>query len=113
MSEPQAIYHTSESERQALLVEALLRSGALVIRVNSGRSHNIPWVRWGCLTTGWKAAGVSDLIAIFPDGEIIFCEVKAIQGRYSDEQDTFRYELEQRGAKYLTVEQVYKYLEGK
>ena len=110
--EERAVYRTSESERQAAVVEALLRARALVIRVNSGRAGHVAFNRWGTADTGWQTAGVSDLIVIMPDGAVLFVEAKGEHGRYGDAQDMFRYELQQRGARYMSIEQVYQYLEG-
>ena len=102
---------TSEKEEQAALIELLILNHALVIRVNSGRRGKIAMNRWMSSDAGSHTAGVSDLIAILPDGEVWFIECKRARGRVSEEQEIFRVELEKRGQRWMTSEQAFKELE--
>ena len=96
----------TEHEIQSRLIELLLRARALVIRINSGRSGHIAYNAWQTLEIPRQTRGVSDLIALMPEGATWYIEVKAVRGRYADEQDMFRIEIEKRGGRYMTAEQV-------
>jgi hypothetical protein len=112
MTETQVNYlGNKETILQAALVDALLAARALVIRVNSGRAGYVSYNRW-TVGGGWQTAGVSDLIAVMPDGEVLFIECKATGGQYTVMQVCFRAGVLARGGKYLTIEETYRYLAG-
>lgn len=110
--EPQPEYMTSEKQIQAVLIEALLRSGALVQRINSGRSGYISYNTWATLDEGRHTAGASDLIALLPDGETWWVECKAPGGKLSADQERFKAAILYRGGIHYTSNEALEALEN-
>jgi len=97
--------HATQSQLIALLVQAK----ALVIRVNSGRAGSHAYNYWSSVETDGKAVteGVSDLIAVMPDGATWFIEVKSSRGKLRPGQERFKAALEYRGCKLMTADDVF------
>jgi hypothetical protein len=91
---------TSEAEIQKQIIKELLAENCLVIRINSGKlGDKVAFNRWAVPNVEWSTAGVCDLIAVYPDGEVKFIECKKYLGRTTDEQKRFLEELKKRARK--------------
>jgi hypothetical protein len=104
--------YMSEAEEQAALVELLLRCHALVMRINSGRRGRIAFNRWASEPGITHTSGITDLIAVMPEGEVWFIECKTSHGVVADAQDQFRSEIERRGGHWMTSSQAFHKLEA-
>lgn len=98
-----------EHEIQRRLCDVLMIHHALVIRVNSGRSGSVSYNRWGVYGE-WRTGGAPDLIAVLPEGEVWFIEVKARGGRLSPSQEAFRDALRMRGGRWMTSDEAMREL---
>lgn len=93
-----------ERNVQRRLCDLLMRRHALVIRVNSGRAGSVSYNRWGVYGI-WRSGGVPDLIAVMPEGEVWFIEVKRRGGRLSRLQEAFREALRIRGGRWMSADE--------
>lgn len=84
MTEPRGIYSTgSELDTQRQVIEWLVKMGFLILRINSGRAGSTRFVRWYAQEViGARSAGVSDILALSPSGELWAFEIK--RDYYSD-----------------------------
>lgn len=87
-----------EAAVQAAIVDYLVSEGYLVIRVNSGQTGHVSFVRWQVLGLSWQDRGVSDLLALSPDGKLFAIECKSPGGALRPEQRRFLDEASRRGA---------------
>jgi Holliday junction resolvase len=95
----------TEAEIQRQCIELLTRTGWLVVRVNSGRTRNIPWARWYNSEGLCRPKGVSDLLCI-KDGRFLAIEVKAPGETISPFQREFLQAAENHGAEVLIIDDV-------
>lgn len=77
-----------EHEIQQECILYLIRTGWLVLRLNSGGNGKLSWVRWWSGSTSGSAAGASDLLAL-KDGKFLAIEVKSSSGELSEAQKSF------------------------
>lgn len=99
---------TPESILKQQVVETLVRLGYLVIRLNSGGSHNIPCLLWYTDEFKAKRAGVPDLLVFTFTGHVLpyfFVDTKATT-KPTPEQLDFKAEIERRGGVCLFVKAV-------
>jgi len=99
---------------QAEIIAHLVAAGCLVLRINSGRKGNIAFVRW--FVQGFTSTeGVSDLLALAPNGRLLAIECKAPGEKAKFEQSRFLFEAEQRGAVAIvatSIEEVKKVMQS-
>ena len=89
--------------------ESLLINEVLVLLKSLGafawRNNNIPV--YDCFSSAYRrfsgVKGVSDIIAVFPHGKVVFIEVKTVHQNQSIEQFEFQKEIENRGGNYVIV----------
>lgn len=84
----------SESDTQKQVIELLIKSGWLVIRVNSGRRSGK--IRFYIIVNSGKSDGLTDLIA-FKNGKHIFIEMKKHGKKQTDCQIEFSELAKQHG----------------
>jgi len=94
----------TEAEIQKACIELLCWAGWLVIRCNSGRTKNLPWVSWYDRSGKRHPKGVSDLLAI--KGRILAIECKAPGEELRPDQRDFLREAMEHGAMPLVIEDV-------
>lgn len=105
MSEKPGIYAT-EHDLQTQAIEWLHRCGYLVIRPNSGRAGKVAFIRWYDREHGAgspNTAGVSDILALSPAGQLVAIECKAREGTLREQQAAFLHAVERRGGLALVV----------
>lgn len=98
---------TPEGLVKQQVIEILLRLDFLVIRLNSGGSHNVPCVLWYMDEFKARRAGVPDLLAFRMRGWPFYCfiDTKATT-KPSSEQLEFKDEIERKGGACLFVKSV-------
>lgn len=109
LKEDYAVIPGPESGVIAAVFEYLVWYGAIVIRVNSGaikpedQNGKTRWVafyRWQVLGDDEHIDGISDIVALLPDGKLLICECKAPgkKGNVSEAQARFMAAARMRGA---------------
>jgi hypothetical protein len=88
----------TENEIQRQIFEWLVLQGYLVMRINSGRMHSIPFARWQVLGLPVQSSGISDLLALDWDGQIYVIEAKQPGEKPTEQQKLFMAEAKRRGA---------------
>ena len=91
-------FRSFEAAIQSVILDYLVDEGYLVLRVNSGQKGHISFVRWQVLGLPFQDRGVSDILALSPEGRLFAIECKAPGGDLRPEQRKFLEEATQRGA---------------
>lgn len=97
----------SESKVQKQIIEYLLKSGWLVIRINGGGAYLKGQFTWFYkIVNSKKSKGLSDLIAM-KNGAVVLIEVKKnLGGELRQEQIEFIELAESKGVKVLVIENI-------
>ena len=97
----------SESKVQKQIIEYLIKSGWLVIRINSGGMHTGSRFVWYYkIMNSKKSKGLSDLIAMKNSTAILIEVKKNIGGELSEDQIEFIDLAESKGVKVLVIENI-------
>lgn len=94
----------TEADIQKAIFETLIRLRFLVIRVNSGRKGVVSFVRWQVFGCEAQTTGISDILALSPNGRLYAIECKAPGEKAKSHQSTFLLEAEKRGAKAIVAD---------
>jgi len=87
-----------EADIQKQIFDYLVCSDFLVLRINSGRKGYIRFVFWQALGLDTLSEGVSDLLALSPQGRLYAIELKKPGGKATKDQSIFLLEAGRRGA---------------
>lgn len=93
-----------ENEIQHQIFEWLVQQGYLVMRINSGRKHSIPFARWQIYGLAVQSSGISDLLAIGAGLPLYVIEVKQPGETPTEQQQLFLAGAARRGAVCFVVD---------
>ena len=87
----------TETDIQREILEALIHSGYMVWRNNSGAFWNHARQAYVKVQGVGRINGVSDILGVLPDGTFLAIEVKSRTGRLTEEQKVFLLKVSNRG----------------